>query len=71
MDSPTPTIVQNAGAGVSKALNTRTLVYVAIIFFVVIMMIKYFTKTEIVDNSGNVTGMLRSKVGFQNDKKSE
>lgn len=69
MDSPAPTIVQNAGAGVSKALNTRTLVYVAIIFFVVIMMIKYFTKQEIVDNNGNVTGTIQQKVGLNKDKK--
>lgn len=61
-------LVSNAGEGVSKALNTKTLVYVAVIFFVIIMMMKYFTKNEIVDRNGNVTGTLRSRIGFNKEQ---
>lgn len=68
MKSPMNELVSNAGEGVSKALNTRTLVYVAVIFFVIIVMMKYFTKNEIVDNNGNVTGALRSKITFNKDR---
>lgn len=60
----TPTVVNNAGAGVSKALNMRNLVFVAIMFFVVVMLVKYFTKQEIVDNDGRVTGTLRSRIAL-------
>ena len=59
-------LVENAGAGVSKALSMRNLVFVAIMFFVVVMLVKFFTKQEIVDNAGNVTGTLRSRIGFNN-----
>lgn len=61
-------LVNNAGEGVSKALNVRTLVYVAVILCVVIVMMKYFTKNEIVDNNGNVTGTLRPRLSFNRDK---
>lgn len=64
----TPNVVNNAGAGVSKALNMRNLVFVAIMFFVVVMLVKYFTKQEIVDNEGRVTGTLRSRIAFNNAK---
>lgn len=60
----TPNVVNNAGAGVSKALNMRNLVFVAIMFFVVVMLVKYFTKQEIVDNDGRVTGTLRSRIAL-------
>lgn len=60
----TPNVVNNAGAGVSKALNMRNLVFVAIMFFVVVMLVKYFTKQEIVDNEGRVTGTLRSRIAL-------
>ena len=59
-----PEVVNNAGAGVSKALNMRNLVFVAIMFFVVVMLVKYFTKQEIVDNEGRVTGTLRSRIAL-------
>lgn len=60
----TPKVVDNASAGVSKALNMRNLVFVAIMFFVVVMLVKYFTKQEIVDNEGRVTGTLRSRIAL-------
>lgn len=60
----TPNVVNNAGAGVSKALSMRNLVFVAIMFFVVVMLVKYFTKQEIVDNDGRVTGTLRSRIAL-------
>lgn len=61
-------LVTTAGEGVSKALNVRNLVYVAVILAVVIVMMKFFTKNEIVDNNGNVTGTLRSKLAFNKDR---
>lgn len=61
-------LVTTAGEGVSKALNIRNLVYVAVILAVVIVMMKFFTKNEIVDNNGNVTGTLRSKLTFNKDR---
>lgn len=61
-------LVTTAGEGVSKALNVRNLVYVAVILAVVIVMMKFFTKNEIVDNNGNVTGTLRSKLTFNKDR---
>lgn len=61
-------LVTNAGEGVSKALNVRNLVYVAVILAVVIVMMKFFTKNEIVDNNGNVTGTLRSKLTFNKER---
>lgn len=63
-----PEVVNNAGAGVSKALNMRNLVFVAIMFFVVVMLVKYFTKQEIVDNEGRVTGTLRSRIALNTNK---
>lgn len=61
-------LVTTAGEGVSKALNVRNLVYVAMILAVVIVMMKFFTKNEIVDPNGNVTGTLRSKLTFNKDR---
>lgn len=64
MDTPKP--VADVTKGVSKAVSLQTIVFVAVVFVVVMMLIKYFTRQELVtvEEDGEQKTMIKSSLSF-------
>ncbi len=62
----TPTPVDNLAKGASKAVNLQNIIFVAVVFIIVVMMVKYFTKQEIVtvDEDGQSKTYVKSSLSF-------
>lgn len=68
MDTPKP--VAQVTKGAVKAVSLQNVIFVAIVFAIVVMMIQYFTKQEIVtvNEDGETKQYVKSTLGFNKKK---
>jgi hypothetical protein len=62
----TPGAVKEVTAGVGKAISLQNVIFVAVVFVIVIMLVKYFTKQEIVtvQEDGQTKSYIKSTLGL-------
>lgn len=62
----TPGAVTDVAKGVGKAITLQNLVFVAVLFVVVVLLVKYFTKQEIVTvtENGEQKSIIKSTLGL-------